>query len=53
VVDGQFTGRSGWGISMSRSGEFYVSAVTWSRLARFAPLLDPDGDHHVRGRLVK
>ena len=27
MVDSQFTGFSGWGISMSRSGESYVSVV--------------------------
>ena len=31
LVDGQFTGDPGWGISMSRSGESYVSAVRGAR----------------------
>jgi hypothetical protein len=29
VVDRQFTGVPDWGISMSRSGESYVSVVKW------------------------
>jgi len=36
VVDCQFTGVQGWWISMSRTGEFYVSAVIsgWPRCGR-------------------